>query len=84
MVLIDAPHPKAETVSTALDRTVIAQQKPLLIMVTLSLVASGLSAWFLRRAAADRTAQLDRQHSRMDRVLRRPTAEPAAGTAEVP
>lgn len=84
VALLDLPHPRAQTVSTVLDRTVIAQQKPLLIMVTLSLIASGLSAWFLRRAAADRTAQLDRQHSRMDRVLRRPTAEPATGTADVP
>ena len=84
MVLIDAPHPKAETVSTALDRTVIAQQKPLLIIVTLSLLAASLSAWALRRATEHRTAQLDRQHSRMDHVLRRPTAERAAGTADVP
>lgn len=84
MVLIDTPHPKAETVSTALDRTVIAQQKPLLIMVTLSLLAASLSARALRRATEHRTAQLDRQHSRMDRVLRRPTAERAAGTADAP
>lgn len=84
VALLDLPHPKAETVSTALDRTVIAQQKPLLLLVTLSLLAASLSARALRRATEHRTALLDRQHSRMDRVLRRPTAEPAAGTADVP
>lgn len=84
LVLIDIPHPKAETVSTALDRAVIAQQKPLLIMVTLSLLAASLSARALRRATEHRTAQLDHQHSRMDRVLRRPIAEPATGTADAP
>lgn len=84
LMVIDTPHPKAETVSTLLDKTVIAQQKPLMLMATVALLAAGASAWFLRRSMGERTAQLDRQHSRMDRVLRRPTAEPATGTADVP
>ena len=48
VVLMDPPHPKAHTVSTVLDKTVIAQQKPLQLLAMLSLLSAGASAWFLR------------------------------------
>lgn len=69
VALMDLPHPKAHTVSTLLDKTVIAQQKPLQLLAMLSLLSAGTSAWFLRRALVDTTAELDHGSSRIGTYL---------------
>ena len=68
VVLMDLPHPRAHTVSTVLDKTVIAQQKPLQLLAMLSLLSAGASAWFLRHGScATVPAPRARAHHRRTR-----------------
>lgn len=73
LVLMDIPHPKANTVSTLLDKTVIAQQKPLMLTAMLALLSAGTCAWFTRPPLAEYTAALDETKSRIGQYLKQPT-----------